>query len=120
MIKSKLLNWVQKALYDLATVYLCSPISYYYPFAPGPLAILNYFWIMKYAILSLDPFITLAFPFLLGPHFLQAKGGVGDPPMSPLAACPPPLVPYHIKCSGQFTCLSNVGLVYSYILAPDS
>lgn len=59
MIKSTLLNGVQRALDDLATIYLFSPISYCYPLVPGPLALLNYFWIMADVNLFLDLVITL-------------------------------------------------------------
>lgn len=61
MIKSKLFSGLQKPIYALAIVYLCSLIFHDYHFAPWAPVILNYFWITVDAILSLELVITLAF-----------------------------------------------------------
>lgn len=114
MIKSKLLYWARKALYDLATVYYFGAISYYYRFAAGPLAGLTTFGLWRMPFFPLIQLLPLHFVYLISTHpWTSLPAGqinVGKVPRLclPVAACTPRLVHYQTKDSCKFTCLMSV------------
>lgn len=100
-IKSKLLNWVHKALYDLATVYLFSPLlllSLCTMISSHSELLLYNGTCHALPWPSYYPCILSAqFPFILGPHFLQDNWETGAPPVSTFSSRTPPRVHYRLN-----------------------